>query len=241
MKSVFLRLVVCAILFLLCDGPSRRSVKVDVLPAAVKAQPEEAQEEEPEEPPIRAATPEDPGPIATVVGPLAVWTKRAEVAQQLQAARESDPANPPVEKPVSLNPQLADHVALSASPDSSHFLHQIFAVKGYSQFTFVVPPHMMNPKLRGNYRSFAIGEDPDYPGAKAADVDLMLLNEREFTEFANGRRGSATYEVDSSHNQAVDYAVPSTYDRAQLYHLVFCNPRKSETRFVDADFTISFE
>ena len=206
--------------------------------AAGKSQPEIAADEQPEEPPIKAATPEDPGPIATVVGPMAAWQKRAE-AKQAQAAKEADAAKAPMLKPVSQKPQPEDHVLVSASPDPSHFLHKIFAVRTYSEFTFVVPPNMLNPKLHGNFRSFIKGDAPT--GSKTADVDVLLLNEQEFNEFANGRRGDATYELDSAHNQAVDYAVPPTHDRAQPYHLVFCNPAGSKPRLVDADFTISFE
>jgi len=165
--------------------------------------------------------------------------RQAEAAQQ--AAKQAEASKAAPEKPQLKKFHPADRVDISPFPEPNHFLHKVFAVRNYTQFPFVVPPNIVNPKLRGNYRSFIKGSGFDPARSKAADVDLALLNEQEFADFANGRPGSATYEIDSSHDQAVDYAVPPTHGHPQPYHLVFRNPARSGTRFVDADFTVSFE
>jgi hypothetical protein len=70
----------------------------------------------------------------------------------------------------------------------------------------------------------------------------MLLNEQEYDDFKQGRLGNATDDLDASHNQNVGWRVPSTLENAQKYHLVFSNlPGGAKTKFVKADFTISFE
>lgn len=70
----------------------------------------------------------------------------------------------------------------------------------------------------------------------------MLLNDQEFNEFLHGQPQSVTYELDPSHNQMVDWRVPTTYGESQQYHLVFSNSEGgTNIKFVEADFTVSFE
>jgi hypothetical protein len=69
----------------------------------------------------------------------------------------------------------------------------------------------------------------------------MLLNEQEFNEFLHGQPQSVTYELDSAHDLKVDWRVPTTYGEPQTYHLVFSNPGGTKIKFVEADFTVSFE
>jgi hypothetical protein len=47
--------------------------------------------------------------------------------------------------------------------------------------------------------------------------------------------------IDSSHNRAVDYSLPSTQEQPQEYHLLFQNlPGKTKV-FVKAEFTVNSE
>jgi hypothetical protein len=123
-----------------------------------------------------------------------------------------------------------------------NFLHKVFSVSNHTQFEFVVPPHQRNARLHGDFRSFTKRGDPDSTSDKAADVDLILLNEQEFDDFLHGRPGSSTCELDPAHNQMVDWRVPTTYGESQTYHLVFSNSAGgTKIKFVKADFTVSFE
>ncbi len=185
--------------------------------------------DQPQQPEIKAATPEDPGPAVSVVGSMTVWEQEAE---SIQAQRED-----------ALRRQLhpADRlVHVEAKPE--HFLHRVFSLSDHTQFSFAIPPHQANTRLRGTFRSFTKRSDPDSTSGRTADVDLLLLNEQEFNEFQHGQPQSVTYELDSSHNQLVDWRVPMTYGEPQTYHLIFGNSEGgARIKFVEADFTVSFE
>jgi len=221
MKSAWL--LICLLLLNGCARKERSEVKPrpnDDPPPAVR----------PDEQEIKAATPEDPGPIGTVVVPLDVLKKQAK----------APPANPeatlrqellPIDHPVHIEPQ-----------EPKHFLHKTFSVNNHTQFTFMVPPRQGNARLRGTFRSFTKRSNPDSTSDRTAAVDLMLLDEQEFSEFLHGRSQSVTYELDSANNQLVDWRVPTTYGEPQTYYLVFSNPAGgTKTKFVEADFTVSFE
>jgi hypothetical protein len=185
--------------------------------------------DQPQQPEIRAATPEDPGPAVTVVGPMTIWEQEAE---SIQAQRQD-----------ALRRQLhpADRL-VNVEAKREHFLHRVFSLSDHTQFSFVIPPHQANTRLRGTFRSFTKRSDPDSTSDRTADVDLLLLNEQEFNEFQHGQPQSVTYELDSSHNQLVDWRVPMTYGEPQTYHLIFGNSEGgARIKFVAADFTVSFE
>jgi hypothetical protein len=96
--------------------------------------------------------------------------------------------------------------------------------------------------LRGTFRSFTNRSDPDSTSDRSADVDVMVLNEEEFNQFLHGQPQSVTYELDPSHNLKVDLRVPTTFTDPQKYYLVFSNSDGgTKTKFVEADFTVSFE
>jgi hypothetical protein len=207
-----------AVVLLVVCGCSRRESREAKRPNVDQPQPE-----------TKAATPVDPGPAVTVVGPMTVWEQEGE---SVQAQRED-----------ALRRQLhpADRlVHVEAKPE--HFLHRVFSLSDHTQFSFVIPPHQANTRLRGTFRSFTKRSDPDSTSDRTADVDLLLLNEQEFNEFQHGQPQSVTYELDSSHNQLVDWRVPMTYGEPQTYHLIFGNSEGgARIKFVEADFTVSFE
>jgi len=127
-------------------------------------------------------------------------------------------------------------------PQPENVVQKVFSVRKYSQFSFVIPPHQNNARLRGSFRSFVKRSDPDSTSDSTADLDVMLLNEQEFDEFLHRPPQSVPYEVDSAHNQKVDWRVPTTYDEPITYHLVFANSEgKAKIKFVEADFTVSFQ
>ena len=179
-----------------------------------------------EETEIKAATPEDPGPTATVVSPLTVLTKTS-------ADTPAPAAAPPAIS-------LADHVAGTALPGPNHFLHGQFTVTNSSEFAFSVPPHVVNPVLRGGFRAFA-KSSLDSTSPTPANVDMVLMNDRQFADFTHGRPCDATFDADSSSNQTVNYAMPPTHDQEERYHLVFQRTGTAGAIVVKADFTVSFQ
>lgn len=135
-----------------------------------------------------------------------------------------------------------DHIVVSPPKPPKTVVHKTFQVKKYEAFDFVVPAHTITPKLEGSFQSFVKSNSENIVSNETADVDLLLLNEQEFDDFAHGKQGTATYTADPSHSQAVEVALASTVDQPRTYYLVFRNPPGgARTKFVKADFTASFE
>ena len=185
-----------------------------------------------DEPVIKAATPEDPGPIATVVAPLDLLKKQANAPDTKLALAREQPVNEPL--PI-------DH-SVSVEPGKpTHFLHNVFPLNRRAQFALLIPAHQNNARLHGTFRSFTKRNDPD-SSDRSADIDLLLLSDEEFNQFQNGQPQSVTYELNSAHNQMVDWWVPATRAEAKTYHLVFINSADEvKVKFVQADFTLTFE
>ena len=180
-----------------------------------------------EEPVIKAATPEDPGPIATVIVPLDVLKKQGDV---------SDAKPAPTREPIAI-----DHLVSVEPGKPKRILHNAFSVNRQTQFAFMIPAHQSNAKLHGVFRSFTKRNDPD-SSDRTADVDLLLLNDEEFNQFQHGQPQSVTYELNSVHNQMIDWWIPATRAEAKTYHLVFINSADDiKIKFVQADFTLTFE
>jgi hypothetical protein len=79
-------------------------------------------------------------------------------------------------------------------------------------------------------------------GGQPADMNLLLLDEQGFNDFLHGETGSPTDAAGPSNSQQVEWGLTSTFDQPSKYYLVFVNPADGQqTRFVQADFTVSFE
>ena len=219
----------CALLIaslLSACGCAKKQI-LETKPATVD-QPHEVQPEvKNEEPIIKAATPEDPGPIATIVGPMAL------LQQQEKSAQVQQPET------VRREPLPIDHPVFVEAGKPKHLLHNVFSVNNHTQFAFLVPPHQGKTRLRGTFRSFTKRDDPDSTD-RTANVDLLLLNEQEFNQFLHGQPQTVTYELDSVHNESVDWRVPTTFGEPEKYHLIFSNAGTGK-KFIEADFTVSFE
>jgi hypothetical protein len=138
-------------------------------------------------------------------------------------------------------PLSIDH-PLSVDPAKpKHFLHNVFSINHHAQFAILVPAHQGSARVRGTFRSFTKRNDPD-SSDRSADVDLLLLNDEEFNQFLHGQPQSVTYELNSAHNQMVDWWIPATRADAKTYHLVFINSADEiKPKFVQADFVLTFE
>ena len=191
------------------------------------SKPEPPQHQRSEEPVIKAATPEDPGPIATVIVPLDVLNKPAEVPDTNRASTREAVA--------------IDHLVAIEPGKPNHIVHNVFSVKRHTQFGFMIPAHQSSAKLHGIFHSFTKRNDPETSDTNA-NVDLLLLNDEEFNQFQHGAPQSVTYELNSAHNQMVDWWIPATRAEAKTYHLVFINSADDiKLKFVQADFTLTFE
>ena len=188
-----------------------------------------------EQPPPMYAEAREAQQVVGVSGPLADYMLRqkpaqVETVQLVQSAR-----------PIS-HTAASGQAKESPVGTSNAILHQTFAVAGIVNLPFEVPAHASNPQLRGTYRSFlkqgvkhAGGQSSDV----AADVEFLVLNQRQYDEFLSGRQGEAVFSVEDAHDQEVNAGLPPTFDEAAKYYLVFRNNSHAK-RVVQADFRIDF-
>jgi len=192
--------------------------RVEKVPAA------QAREEEPK-PEIKAATPEDPGPIATVVSPLTELTKEGKPEVGVTSAAQPD-----------------HHVTVSSARPPESVLHGTFPLKGYVKFEFLVPVYAKNPRLHGRFHSRLGSGGADQKVRQPAPVELLLLTEEELSAFLHGQHGTASKISGPSSSLAIDWALAATSRQPRRYHLLFRNPEEDgPARLVDADFTVAFE
>jgi len=166
-----------------------------------------------------------------------VWPLIVLLVLVCSCSKKAKLPDPPQETVLSV-----DRPVHLSTEEPKNVVHGVFSLSKYEQFAIVVPPHQSFPRLHGDFRSFTKRRDPDSSSDQTADVSLMLLNEQEFNDFLQGRPGGTTYELTPAHDQTVDWQVPHTLDQSQQYHLVFSNSGGGpKTKFVKADFTISFQ
>jgi hypothetical protein len=163
-----------------------------------------------------------------VIGPLAQWMKEVN---PLHKAEDRG----------TWKAHSSDHIGDSPVGTSSAIVSKTFSVAATTKFAFAIPPHAVNPQLRGKYRSFvrqAAGEGQS--SDESANVDLLLMNEQQYADFLHGRPADTVYSVDSSHDQDVNFGLPATLDHPVQYYLVFRNGDGGGKKLVQADFRVDF-
>ena len=141
--------------------------------------------------------------------------------------------------PVAHDVAASDRVRNSASPAGSPVLRQTIGVSAAANLTIEVPAHAASPKLRGTYQAFVrqSGTQSD----EVAEVEFLLLNERQYDDFLGGHLADALFSNGSAHEQEIDFSLPPTFDKSAKYYLVFRNgPASTQGKIVQADFRIDF-
>ena len=131
----------------------------------------------------------------------------------------------------------SDHVAPSPVGSSQTILQKTFSLKASATFPFEVPAHAAQPHLHGIFESF-VGQ---LHGAsdEAANIDFLIMNEEQQTAFASERPSEALFDVDASHNQAINFDLPSSMNHPVKYFLIFRNPQ-GKSKVVEANFRVDF-
>jgi len=167
-------------------------------------------------------------PMITMVGPLADYM-------------HNDPASPaeaaaaPVRKP-----HPSDHVGGSPVGTSASVVNKTFPLTTTARFSFEVPPHAATPQLRGTYRSF-LRRTAAESGDEGADVEVLLMSQQQGEDFVHGRSVDPLFSTEPSHDQDVNFGLPSTLDQPAKYCLVFRSAPGSEPRkLVQAEFRVDF-
>ena len=189
--------------------------------------------------------------VAGIQGPLANYmrqkaakgeTTQSDEAQASAAtttgttttALKSPAAASPAIAPVSLRDDAAGPPPESPVGTSSEILHKTFRVTATMSLPFEVPARAANPQLRGIYSSSASqGAD--------ANVEFLVLNEKQYTDFLGGRGGEAVFSAEDARAQEANVSLPPTYDQPAKYYLVFRDNAKTPgKKVVKADFRIDF-
>jgi hypothetical protein len=166
--------------------------------------------------------------MVTITGPLADYMTRrrpvtTEPAGQLQH----------VTRPMT----SSDHAGDSPVGTSNSILHKTFFVAKAANLSFELPAHASNPQLRGTYSSFVQQAN----SSDSADVEFLLLDERQYSDFLNRRPSDALFSAEGSQDQEVKVSMPPTLDRPAKYYLVFRNGSPGTGKVaVQADFRVDF-
>lgn len=169
---------------------------------------------------------QDSNQSVTLAGPLATYmSKQGPVAvEKVRAA--------------AYKPTASDHVGGSVVATSMPILNGKFHVSVIVDLPFNVPPHASTPQLRGTFRSFLQASGKPTSDTDD-DVEFHVLNDREYSNFLNGKPSEALFSADATHSAEVNASLPPTLNQAVTYHLVFLNESKKK-KVVQADFRVDF-
>jgi hypothetical protein len=164
--------------------------------------------------------------MVTVTGPMADF---------LQRQKSSDIVTI---EPTSRRSTTVDHVGNSPVGTSDAFLHKTFPVANVVDVPFEIPPHAANPQLRGTYHSFVTDT---HDVGSPADVEFLLLNEKQYFDFLSGRPGEAVFSAADAPDQEVNTSMSPTFGKPAKYYLIFRNnSRPGGKKVVQADFRVDF-
>ena len=184
-----------------------------------------------EAPPEVEAKPDVPPqdqPYISITGPLAGYV-----------AKNSPQATTP--KPVSHYLTAEDHIEASPVGSSSQIVKKTFPMARTVQFSFEIPAHAATPKVHGTFRSFVqqgLGPSAD---DSASNINVLLMNERQYAEFSSGREPDVLFITDPSHYQDINFELSPSQNQPVKYHLIFRSaPGTAPRKVVQADVAVDF-
>jgi hypothetical protein len=166
--------------------------------------------------------------LVSVVSPL----------QQLMDGAAGTAEKPPESRPLG-KPNPSDLIAPSPVGTSGVILRKTFSVVNAVNFLFIIPAHAATPQLHGHYQSFA-RESGTQASNDSTDVAFLLMNQEQYTEFINRRPADTLFSVDASHDQDINFGLPSSLSEPARFYLVFRNTPGEGKKTVKADFTVEF-
>jgi hypothetical protein len=132
-----------------------------------------------------------------------------------------------------------ERVAPSPVGTEQIILHKTFTVAYSVGFPFTVPPHAARPHLQGTFQSFV--HDANHQSDDAANLDFLVLSQDQHEDFVHGRPSEALFSAEASHNQEVNFDLPSSLDQPVKYFLIFrASPGGVPNKIVEADFHVDF-
>jgi len=133
----------------------------------------------------------------------------------------------------------SERAAPSPVGTSQTVLDKTFPVNATATYEFEIPSHAAMPHLHGMFESFT-GQAKG-PSDDSANIDFLILNQDQEADFANNRPSEALFTVEASHDQSVNFDLPTSLDHPVKYYLVFRNPDgKKSSKVVQANFRVDF-
>ena len=176
--------------------------------------------------------------IVGLAGPLANYMAKQEGSQAGSQPIPEGGTQVETLEAAPRKPNAAGHVAVSVVGSTIAILHRTFRVHRAVQLEFAVPPGAATPRLRGTYQSLVKQAET---GDADANIELLVLNEQQYSDFLSKRAGEATFSADDARAGEVNVSLPPTIDQAAKYHLVFRNnSRDHRNEVVQADFRMEF-
>ena len=134
-----------------------------------------------------------------------------------------------------------DHISQGPKLEPKQVVHGVSKLEKYEKFTFEVPPHVITPRLRGEFSSFIQGKDGARISDESADLELMVMSEEQLDAFTHRRSAESLYAVEPSHDHGVSIALPSTQDTAVHYYVVFRRANEGKAPvWLKTDLTVEF-
>ena len=219
-KTALAWLVVCGglIFAFVHYGNPLSQVKIPAIIQPPQGQPTEAS----------PATLPDSGQVVTVVSPL------QQLMDDGKPPRTAEDRPAPAGKP---NPN--DHILPSPVGTNSVVVRKTFSLGSAVNFPFIIPAHAVSPRLKGTYRSF-VGQQGVQDSEETADIDLLVVNEQQYTALHSGRPADAVFTSEPAHDQDINFDLPASHDQPVRYYLVFRNDPRDGKKIVRADFTVYF-
>jgi hypothetical protein len=168
--------------------------------------------------------------VVTIVSPLQQLMDGAGADSNAEKAPESRPLGKPSPK---------DLIAPSPVGTGGVILHKTFPVAYAVNFPFVIPAHAATPQLRGHYESFS-RQNGAAVGDESADIGFLVMSQEQYTDFINRQPVDALFSVDSSHDQDINFGLPTSQNQPAKFYLVFRNNPKEGKKIVKADFSVAF-
>lgn len=134
-----------------------------------------------------------------------------------------------------------DHVTQGPRLPPQRVAHGISKLEKYQKFPFDVPPHVISPRLQGEFTSFLQGAGGARITDASADVELLIMSDEQYGAFVEKRSAESVYAIEPSHDHGVSISLPTTQDAAARYYAVFRRTTDGKNPvWINADLTVDF-
>jgi len=140
------------------------------------------------------------------------------------------------------NSPSVDHVSQTPHAAPQKVAHGLIKVDKFQKFPFDVPPHVLAPRLRGEFSSFMQGEGGARISDESADVELMVMTEAQCDDFVHKRGAQSVDAIEPSHNHGVKITLPPSEGEPVHYYVVFRRTTEAKNPvWINADLTADFD